>query len=297
MEKRKDFTAMLFQINPDILDDKYESYSSSNDLYNLIGRQAKGSEEIRGQEPKFEKKINQVSVRNNQKRIDSQTVSIQSLRDRIEELEIESLIQNQNIKNLQQDLNKLKANTIKRIINEIKCDVKGHENLKNDLKNLKSSQSTYIGSAPSSSSPLQISSIYQKDRGSIPKLAQQIQQSITSENISLRNLRYLKHQFSNDLLIQYTKSDHFNSLSEKIKRLINLLIYESLSEEFQQKDVKLSQKLNEYIERGVILELPKGYDSYREYSKSMMFKKLNKILKDRIIKLIQIEKKLNTGKN
>ncbi|CAG8513438.1 742_t:CDS:2 [Funneliformis caledonium] len=259
----KEFTTISFQNNPDI-----------SDIPN---------DKVRGDPQNIRWSGIKIRKMNNQRRIDSQSETIESLRDRIDELEIDSFIQNQNIKKLQQDFNKLK---IKDIINKGKCDVKGHEKLVNDN-----------GSIGSATSPLQISSTYSEDQGSIPKLVHQIQQSITRENISLRNLRYLKHHFSINHLVRYTKSDDFNSLSERIKRLINLLIYESLSEEFQRKDVTLSQKLNEYIERGVIPALPKGYNSYKQYSESILFKKLNKILKERITKLIQIEKKLTTGKN
>ncbi|CAG8474834.1 3617_t:CDS:2 [Funneliformis mosseae] len=248
MERR----SLTFIYISDIPNDKYESSLSSKDLNKLIRRQAKGSEGIRrtsvGQESKFEREIEQVPVMNNQRRIDSQSETIESLRDRIDELEIDSFIQNQNIKKLRQDFNKLK---IKDIINKGKCDVKGHEKLVNDN-----------GSIGSATSPLQISSTYSEDQGSIPKLVHQIQQSITRENISLRKSPIFKASLFNQSF-----------------------------EEFQRKDVTLSQKLNEYIERGVIPALPKGY------SESNLFKKLNKILKERITKLIQIEKKLTTGKN
>ncbi|CAI2164683.1 3743_t:CDS:2 [Funneliformis geosporum] len=110
---------------------------------------------------------------------------------------------------------------------------------------------------------------------------------------SLKNIRYLKHYFSNDHLIRYTKSEHFNSLSEKIKRLINLLIYEILSDEFRLESLKLSQKLEEYIKRNLIPELPNGCKSYTEFEYNKAFKFLSKMQKKRVKKLVRLENNNN----
>ncbi|CAG8513448.1 743_t:CDS:1 [Funneliformis caledonium] len=121
-------------------------------------------------------------------------------------------------------------------------------------------------------------------------------QNIYDCKASLKNLRYLKHFFSNDHLIRYTKSDHFNSLSEKIKRLINLLIYEILSDEFRRESVKLSQKLEEYIKRNLIPELPNGYNSYTEFENSKAFKFLSKMQRKRVKKLVRLENNMTPPK-
>jgi len=240
---------------------------------------------------------------NCKEQIESQIQLIDSLRIRIEELEIDSIIKNQEIKKLQQgfdDLFKFNKLRTKETINKDYEDAKWVDKgsnwrvKENDLKS--SVMAAYLESENSSPS------IYQENQETIVKLEQlhsQIQ-IITQENlddkISLGHLRFLKDSFTNDHLIRYTKSDHFNSLGKRIKRLLNLLIYESLSEEFQQKNIILSQDLKEYTERGIIPELPKGCNCYREYEKSILFGKLNKNLKERVRKLIKIEKRLNTKK-
>src|SRR5207248_633629 len=112
-----------------------------------------------------------------------------------------------------------------------------------------------------------------------------------STGLKLKHFRVLlKQSFTINNFIQYTKTNHFNSLDDKLKGVLNLLINSILSEEFDQENVILSQKLEEYTKRGIIPELPSGYNNYTKYGKSILFDKLNKIIKRRVRKLIILEK-------
>ncbi|RIA92318.1 hypothetical protein C1645_765537 [Glomus cerebriforme] len=131
------------------------------------------------------------------------------------------------------------------------------------------------------------------------QLHSQIQQIISrredcSAGIKPKHFKILKKCFSINDFIQYTKTNYFNSLDGSVKKSVNLLIDISLSEEFEQENMKLSQKIEEYVKRNIIPELPSGYNSYAKYEESDMFDKLNKVFKERIKKLSILEKNLNS---
>ncbi|RGB31272.1 hypothetical protein C1646_709394 [Rhizophagus diaphanus] len=130
----------------------------------------------------------------------------------------------------------------------------------------------------------------------IENLHSQIQQIIKQKEASQTRVR-LKHfkalkSYTLNNFVQYTKTNMFNSLDSNSKRLMNLLISETLSREFDRQNLVLSQSMDEYITRGVIPELPYGYKNYTEYEKSDMFNKLNKVLKARVVKLTMLEKRI-----
>ena len=100
---------------------------------------------------------------------------------------------------------------------------------------------------------------------------------------------YQKMDNKLERLIQITKSNDFNSLSEGNKRSIDLFIYESLSKEFEPENIMLSQNLEEYTKRDVIPELPMECNSYTELKNSIMYELLSKNQQKRVDKLIQIE--------
>ncbi|CAI2164687.1 3745_t:CDS:2 [Funneliformis geosporum] len=108
--------------------------------------------------------------------------------------------------------------------------------------------------------------------------------------IRIEDLNFLKDPSVFNILIHYSESHNFDSLSNQIKSFINLIIYNNLKEEFNQQKVKLSQNLEEYIKRGLIPQLPTGYHRYSDYEKTIMFLSLSKKQKSRVRKLIALEK-------
>ncbi|GBB88877.1 hypothetical protein RclHR1_01550011 [Rhizophagus clarus] len=118
------------------------------------------------------------------------------------------------------------------------------------------------------------------------------QKEIDKLRVRLKHFKTLLQSSSLNNLIKYTKTNMFNSLDNNSKRLLNLLIYEALSKEFNRQNIILSQNMDEYITRGVIPELPHGYKNYIEYEKSDMFIRLNKALKARVVKLAMLEKRI-----
>src|SRR5687768_11419175 len=104
---------------------------------------------------------------------------------------------------------------------------------------------------------------------------------------------YQKMDNKLERLIQITKSNDFNSLSEGNKRSIDLFIYESLSKEFESENIMLSQNLEEYTKRDVIPELPMECNSYTELKNSIMYELLSKNQQKRVDKLIQLENNRN----
>jgi hypothetical protein len=129
------------------------------------------------------------------------------------------------------------------------------------------------------------------------QLHYKIQQIITRRKnyyigLKLKHFRVLKRFFTINDFIQYTKTNYFNSLDDKPKELLNLLINSIFLNEFDQENVILSQNLEEYINRGIIPELPSEYNNYIEYEKSNLFNKLSEIRKERVRKLVILEKRL-----
>ena len=74
---------------------------------------------------------------------------------------------------------------------------------------------------------------------------------------------------------------------------MNRFIKESLSNEFNQQNVILSQDLKEYINRGIIPALPPEYNNYTTYEERTKLAGLKKSLKGRVRKLIILEKEKN----
>ena len=118
----------------------------------------------------------------------------------------------------------------------------------------------------------------------LEQLRSQIQQIITQENC-----KFLNYSFTNDDLIQFTKTNEFNALGEGTKRLLNLVIYERLSKEFEPENITLSQNLEEYAKRDLIPEPPMGCNSYTELQNSIMYRLLSRNQQERVKKLIRLE--------
>ncbi|CAI2165482.1 821_t:CDS:2 [Funneliformis geosporum] len=204
-------------------------------------------------------------------------IDYQSIMRRVEELERNSILANHELGRLRRE--NVDLNDKIPLLVQVEVNLQLKKFKKEISKNLPSSHpsSNYLSS--------------QRDTD-FDQLHTQIKK-IYDYKASLKNIRYLKHYFSNDHLIRYTKSEHFNSLSEKIKRLINLLIYEILSDEFRLESLKLSQKLEEYIKRNLIPELPNGCKSYTEFEYNKAFKFLSKMQKKRVKKLVRLENNNN----
>lgn len=191
----------------------------------------------------------------------SQTELIESLKSRVEELETESIIKNQNIKKLRQDLELNKLRTKKSEIKG-KSDTKGksvdigdkqnpidHEEIWNyeglnweDIMNenlLNISKPTHA--EPSSSNHFSSSSQF----NSLPReksenifLINQIHNRVQKivnrrenhgKRLKKKNFKILAKDFALNDLRQYTKSENFRSLKEKVKGHVNKVIEESMN--------------------------------------------------------------------
>ncbi|CAI2182582.1 9790_t:CDS:1 [Funneliformis geosporum] len=126
----------------------------------------------------------------------------------------------------------------------------------------------------------------------LEKLHAQInaESKIKGESIKRRDFNFLYRTSNFKILIPYTKTQYFDSLSIKIKNFVNIIIYDVLKKEFIVQNLKLSQNLEEYTKRGLIPPLPAGYDSYAEYENSIMFCSLSKKQKSRVSKLVKFQK-------
>ncbi len=130
------------------------------------------------------------------------------------------------------------------------------------------------------------------DNAKLAQLHAKILHIMTSgQKIRSKSFRFLKNPSIFKTLIQYSKSDNFNSLKKNIKNTINPIIYDILKKEFDRNDLNLSQNLEEYTKRGLIPKLPIGYKSYTEYEKqNIVFDLLTRKQKSRVRKLIVLEK-------
>ena len=140
-------------------------------------------------------------------------------------------------------------------------------------------------------------------RGEVPPVitsqeqlhAQILQIIFSGRKIRSKTFKFLKDPFTFDLLIQYTKSDHFDLLDKKVKTVINSIIYDALKREFNRKILNLSQDLEEYVKRDLIPELPVGYNSFAEYEEQCTaFDSLARKQKARVRTLAAFEKKSNS---
>ncbi|CAG8713625.1 2772_t:CDS:1, partial [Funneliformis mosseae] len=102
-----------------------------------------------------------------------------------------------------------------------------------------------------------------------------IQNKIRSKCIKRKDLTFLYRPSKFNILIPYTKTLYFDSLSKKIKNLLNIIINDELQKELILLELKLSQNLEEYIKRDLILPLSAGYNNYAEYKNSDIFRFLS----------------------
>ena len=143
----------------------------------------------------------------------------------------------------------------------------------------------------------EMNSLFEKNQTSkFEILHERIQQIIIRRKsinkiIVPKNFKSLRKSFTIDDFVQYTKTNHFNSLGKVPKGILDNIISMTLVKDFKQEDLILSQNLDEYIKRGVIPELPSEYNNYSEYAESAKFNELNKKVKTRVKKLILLERR------
>src|ERR1043166_9459411 len=102
--------------------------------------------------------------------------------------------------------------------------------------------------------------------------------------VRLKHFKVIGKSFTISDFIQYTKTNQFDSLDNNSRRLLNIFIDETLSNEFSQKNITLSQNLDEYTSRGIIPELPLGYSNYSDYNTLTTSSGLSKTLRKRVNK-------------
>ncbi|RIA79108.1 hypothetical protein C1645_794852, partial [Glomus cerebriforme] len=262
---KKVTAAITHQNDFDIKYIKHESSEQPNPLNRLIEKHAEHLEEFSKKILSSCKNLDEKFYEKYQKKIHSQSELINSLRARIEELETDAIVKDQNIKRLRRELDYFPL-----LYNRYSSSLVGENQDYEDMMNL-----NWNGS--SSHSP---SSTTKHDLNS--KILQI--NNLYGNSLRLKQFKFLKNYGINEL-IEYTKTTNFNSLNKKSKRYINFHIKNRLIQEFQEQNVTLSQDLDEYIKRDIIPELPIGYDNYAMCENSDWFNSLNEIQKSRIRKL------------
>ncbi|CAG8612865.1 4074_t:CDS:1 [Funneliformis caledonium] len=116
-----------------------------------------------------------------------------------------------------------------------------------------------------------------------------IKSKIRGKSIKRKDLTFLCRPSKFNILIPYTKTLYFDSLSKKIKYFLNIIINDELQKELIPLELKLSQNLEEYIKRDLIPPLPAGYDSYAEYKNSDIFRSLSISQRWKVSKLVKFQ--------
>lgn len=217
-------------------------------------------ESHKGYENEF-KKLDEKSYETYQKKIESQSKLINSLRTRIEELENDAIKKDQNIKKLRQE------------IDDSPISYKSNDFLLKTYDKMMERSSWDNTSLNSSNNDTSLNSKVQEiDR-------------LYGNSVKLKQFKFLKSSYNINELIEYTKSNNFIALNRKSKRYINYHIKCMLLQEFQGPNVTLSQDLDEYIKRDILPSLPNGYDKYTMYSD--WFDTLSDTYKSRVSKLLE----------
>jgi hypothetical protein len=256
---------------------------SNNPFYHLIERQAKEFEEsikrmslelqnsykeyVAQQKELTKVETNSIDIEKIYKKLKEKLISqshlIDALRARIEELETDSIIKDQNIKNLQDEFNDLKKNlSVPEQENKKSVSLLADENVKDseipkqndslfqdDKKNGsfstdEDSDEVFIYRGSSNivnNSNLSKTTYAETDSSQIQvpilkKLHSEIQQVIIAnhrDNIKLRSFKFLKSSYTINVLTQYTKTPEFNSLDKKSKRYINYQLKSMMSEDLK----------------------------------------------------------------
>ncbi|CAB4463335.1 hypothetical protein RhiirA5_360689 [Rhizophagus irregularis] len=217
-------------------------------------------ESHKGYENEF-KKLDEKSFETYQKKIESQSKLINSLRTRIEELENDAIKKDQNIKKLRQE------------IDDSPISYKSSDLLLKTYDKMMERSSWDNTSLNSSNNDTSLNfKVQEIDR-------------LYGDSVKLKQFKFLKSSYNINELIEYTKSNNFIALNRKSKRYINYHIKCMLLQEFQGPNVTLSQDLDEYIKRDILPSLPNGYDNYTMYSD--WFDTLNDTYKSRVSKLLE----------
>ncbi|GES94067.1 hypothetical protein GLOIN_2v1499883 [Rhizophagus clarus] len=225
-------------------DNKNESSTPiGGPLNKLIGKQAAQFEEfgkrLQESHKEYESELKNFDDENYRKKIDTQANLINSLRARIEELENDTLEKDQHIKKLRQEIVDfpLSNNSKDSFLKDYE-DMMEHSNWNNLSLNSSNNNNATLNSRVQ-----EIDTLY-------------------GRSVKLRQYKFLKSSYSINELIEYTKTDNFNSLNKKSKRYINFHVKNMLLQEFQKPIVILSQDLDEYIKRDILPRLPDGHGDY-----------------------------------
>ncbi|RIA79164.1 hypothetical protein C1645_794789 [Glomus cerebriforme] len=122
----------------------------------------------------------------------------------------------------------------------------------------------------------------------------EILDNLNNESIKDYTFKPLR-AFNINALLAYERSNLFNSLSKIAKRSINISVNDELRDELSGKK-KITQPLSVYINRKIVPSLPSGITSYTDFETTFKYQSLSSVKKERIQKVISMEKK-NKNKN
>lgn len=225
----------------------------------------------------------------------SQSKEIESLNDRIEELESDSIVRDQDIEKFEQEFDTYKIKSrLSLKITSTQNNGKNVSLITNE--NEHTEKENFIGEGLAGSSTSQQSDKSKnKAKKSNKRIHKKICQFVNKHKNKLKKFKdntfkYLINDFTIEDLLKYEKSVSFHSLDDNIKESIRLSINGLLKEELAFKKKMLSQPINVYIDRNLVPSLPSGVKSYNEFQKTREFDSLSNKIKIGIGKLILIEK-------
>ncbi|RIA85380.1 hypothetical protein C1645_741610 [Glomus cerebriforme] len=225
----------------------------------------------------------------------SQSQLIEYLNVRIEELEADSIIKDQDIEKFGKEFNIFKKEIRSSQNNKKIVSLTSNENddvplifgynKKEKFNSRKLLDECYCVDSPSTANNL--------NKSNIQNFHSKIIQFLDSDkNRKLKNnsFIYLQSSFTINDFLEYEKSIFFNFLDKDVQRCLKLTINEILSNELLSfKKKKISQPINVYVDRKLIPLLPLGIKSYSEFQKTREYNLLTDDEKKRIKKVILAE--------
>ncbi|GBB88868.1 hypothetical protein RclHR1_01550002 [Rhizophagus clarus] len=264
-------TETVINVNDDIINNPiYKLYEQQEKEFGEFGKQMNlhirdlFKEILINQNKKIEAEIESINSKNSidvediRKKFDeifvSQSSTIESLNVRVEGLETDSIINDQDIEKFKQEF---------------------------DIFKKKSRLSLKTPPAQNNVSLNMNDKIHEK----ISEFVIKHKNNKFKDN----TFKYLKDDFTIDNFLEYEKSYLFYSLNDDIKKSVKLTINELLKNELTFKKRKLTQPVNVYIDRKLVPSLPPGVKSYNEFQETREFDLLPKNVKVGIRKLILTE--------
>jgi hypothetical protein len=263
LQLRNFFKETLINLDRNIIKVEMESINSNNSI---------DVEEVR---KKFDEKLI------------FQSKMIEGLNTRIEKLETNSIIDNQDLEKFEQEFGIFKK--------ESRTSLKITPTQNNVSLNTNREKENFISEGLARSSTSQQSDKLENkvNKPNERKVHGKICQFVNKHKNKPKKFKdntfeYLSGSFTIQDLLEYEKSVLFHSLDDPIKKSVNSSISELLKKEMTCKK-RLSQPINVYIDRKLVPSLPSDVKSYKEFQQTREFDLLSDKIKIGIRKLILIE--------